>query len=194
MFNIDNTLVSLAVIEENFICDLKKCKGACCVMGESGAPLLEEEVAILEKILPEIQEYLQPAGLEAVKKQGVFVIDADDEYVTPLIEGKECAFAIFDEHGIAKCGIEKAWLEGKTKFRKPVSCHLYPIRIRKFKHYDAVNYDQWHICKPAIQLGNKNKVPVYKFVKDSLIRKFGIDWFNTLEAITNEYLSDKNQS
>lgn len=194
MINIDNALVSLSVIEEKFTCDLKRCKGACCVEGQSGAPLLEEEVSILEKIFPVVKDYLQPKGRETIQKQGVFIIDADDEYVTPLIDGKECAFAIFDEKGIAQCGIEKAWLDGKVKFRKPISCHLYPIRIKKFKDYEAVNYDKWHICKPAIHLGEKTSTPVYQFVKDALIRKYGEEWHKDLVVIAKEYLVQKNQT
>jgi hypothetical protein len=192
MINIDKSLVSLAAIEEKFTCDIKKCKGACCVLGESGAPLLEDEVAVLEKIFPLIKDYLQPKGVEAIEKLGIFVIDADDDLVTPLIDGKECAFTTFDKNGIAKCGIEKAWEDGKVSFRKPLSCHLYPIRIHKYKVYDAVNYDKWSICKPAELLGEKTCLPVYQFVKDALVRKYGADWFLNLETVAKEYLSQKN--
>ena len=188
MLQIGNTLVSLDILDNNFVCDLEKCKGECCVSGDSGAPLEEEETAELEAAWPVVKDYLQEEGRESVATYGLYLRDSDGDLVTPLINGnRECAFTIF-ENGIAKCAIEKAYLEGKISFRKPVSCHLYPIRIQKLTNYDAVNYDRWEICKAACKLGDKLKVPVYKFLKEPLIRKYGEKWYNELEFAADIYL------
>ncbi len=188
MIKINNSLISIELIEENFTCNIEKCKGACCVQGDSGAPLLEEEVKILKDIFPVVKEYLQPAGIEAIEKQGVSYIDEENEHVTQLINGKECAFTFF-YNGIAQCGIEKAFTDKKINFQKPVSCHLYPVRIRKYAEYDAVNYDRWDICKPAISLGNQKNTPLFKYVKNALLRKFGENWCQELKKIAenNQY-------
>ena len=181
MIEIGKTLVSDDVVAKQFVCDLNACKGACCVHGDSGAPLEDEETEILEKIYDDIKPYLTKEGQEAIKKQGHWLIDSDGDKVTPLVDGnKECAYTIF-ENGMALCGIEKAWKDGKSKFRKPISCHLYPVRITKYKQFDAVNYDKWDICKPACACGEKLQVPVYRFVKDALIRKYGKEWYGELE-------------
>lgn len=192
MIKINNSLVSIDLIEKNFICNLEKCKGACCVHGDSGAPLLEEEVRILEEIFPLLKKYLQPSGIEVIEKQGVFYIDAENEYVTQLINRKECAFTIFS-NGIAQCGIEKAFIDKKVNFQKPVSCHLYPVRIRKYTEFNAVNYDKWDICKPAINLGNQHNTPLYKFVEKALLRKFGKDWYQQLKITADIHVREKNQ-
>ena len=191
MIKINGTLVSLDLLEENFTCDLEKCKGACCVQGESGAPLTREEVVKLKEIFPEIKHYLQADSRKEIEEKGVYYIDAEGEPVTMLNNGKECAFTVF-ENGIARCGIEKACNDGKINFRKPVSCHLYPVRIRKYKDYEAVNYDRWAICQPAINLGNRLKNPVFEFTRDSLIRRFGIQWYNELTLVADEYSKEKN--
>ena len=180
MIAIDNTIVSDHLLEKKFVCDLNACKGECCVAGDSGAPLDEEEIAIMEDIWEEVKPYLPKDGVKAIEKQGVFVIDSDGDYTTPLVKGKHCAFTIFD-NDIAKCGIEQAYYDGKISWKKPISCHLYPIRIDKFKGYDALNYHQWSICKPACECGAKLDVPVYKFLKEPLIRKYGKDWYKQLE-------------
>jgi Protein of unknown function (DUF3109) len=181
MIAIDNTIVSEHLLEKKFVCDLAACKGECCVAGDSGAPLEEEEIAILEKVWDEVKPYLPKDGVKAIEKQGFFVIDEDGDFTTPLVKGKHCAFTIFDEGGIAKCGIEQAYYDKKIKWKKPISCHLYPVRISKYKDYEAVNYHQWEICKPACECGAKLDVPVYKFLKEPLIRKFGKDWYKQLE-------------
>ena len=180
MIAIDNTIVSEHLLEKKFGCDLNACKGECCVAGESGAPLEEEEIAILEDVWDEVKAYLPKDGVKAIEKQGVFVIDSDGDYTTPLVKGKHCAFTIFDD-GIAKCGIEQAYYDKKITWKKPISCHLYPVRITKYKDYEAVNYHKWDICKPACECGAKLDVPVYKFLKEPLIRKFGKDWYKQLE-------------
>lgn len=181
MIKIGKTLVTDRLLEEKFVCDLQKCKGACCVEGISGAPLEKDETKILEDVFEKIKPYLTKRGIKAIKKQGTWVTDSDGDLVTPLVnETDECAYTIF-ENETAFCGIEKAWKDGAVDFRKPVSCHLYPVRITEYKTYDAVNYHEWEICAPACKLGQSLKVPVYKFLKDALIRKYGVEWFEELE-------------
>jgi hypothetical protein len=188
MLAIGETLVSEEILEKRFVCDLEACKGACCVKGDYGAPLEEDELLILDRIYDDVEPYLTPEGRKAIEEQGKYLRYDKKEWVTPLIKGKECAYTIF-EKGVAKCGIEKAHFEGKTDFRKPVSCHLYPIRINTMKNkVEAVNYDRWNICNPACKLGDTLKVPLYKFLKDSLIRKYGEDWYAKLEAVAEEKL------
>ena len=180
MIAVGDTLVSENLIEKNFVCDLNACKGACCVQGESGAPLEEGETEILDRIYNKVKPYIPADGIKAIEKQGKYEIDSDGDVVTPLVKGKHCAYTYF-ENGFAKCAIEKAFKDGKTNFQKPVSCHLYPVRVEKTKVYSSVNYHKWEICKPACKLGAELKVPVFKFVKDALIRKFGKKWFAELE-------------
>jgi len=180
VLQIGNAIVSLDVIEKKFICDFAQCKGVCCIEGDSGAPLDADEKAILEEIYPDIKEYLTEKGIAEIEKQGTSVIDMDGDLVTPIINDKECVYTVF-ENGSALCGIEKAFLDGKITYRKPISCSLYPIRIEKYPEFDAVNYNKWEICKAARELGFKKGTPVYKFLKEPLIRKYGEDWYKELE-------------
>ena len=182
MLVIDNTLITDEVLEKHFVCDLNACKGACCVKGDYGDPLEDDELEQLDKVYDKVKPYMTPAGIEAVEKQGKYLLYEKKEWVTPLIKGKECAYTLFDEAGVAKCAIEKAYYEGKVKWKKPISCHLYPIRITKQRNgLEALNYDKWSICKAACKLGDSLKVPVYKFLKDSLTRKYGKEWYKQLE-------------
>jgi len=182
MIAIDKTLISLDVVEKKFVCDLQACKGACCVAGDSGAPLDKEELALLNEITEKVTPYMTQKGLAAIKKHGAYVIDSDGDYTTTLVApGKECAFVFFDKNNTAKCAIEKAYNEGVVSWQKPISCHLYPIRITKYKNYDAVNYEKWKVCEPACTCGEKLKVPLFKFLKTPLIRKYGKEWFKQLE-------------
>lgn len=185
MISIDNTLVSEELLKEKFVCDLSACKGECCVQGDSGAPLEENEAGILDDIFYEVKSYLTPEGIAAIEEQGKYTIDSDGDLVTPLVDNKHCAYTVF-ENGIAACGIEKAFKEGKTTYRKPVSCHLYPVRITKYKYYEAVNYHRWDVCKPACECGKSLSVPVYKFLKPALIRKYGENWYMKLELANKE--------
>lgn len=185
MIDIEDTVVSRDVISCHFTCDLAACKGACCVQGDSGAPLEKEEAEKLEQIFPHLRPYLSQKGLDAISEQGTSTVDAENDIVTPLIEGKECAYVIYVD-GIARCGIEKAYLEGVIAFRKPSSCHLYPIRIRKYRTFDAVNYDQWEICAPALKNGERLQMPLYRFVRDALINRYGIAWFRQLELVARD--------
>ncbi len=187
---IDDTLVSEELKTICYSCDLLKCKGDCCVEGDAGAPLEEEEIAILEDYLDEIKPYMAKEGLEVVEKNGVFDYDTDGEYVTPLINDRECAFVYF-ETGISYCAIEKAWLEGKTDFQKPISCHLYPVRLSKLKHHTAVNYDRWDICQAALLRGKQDNIPLYKYLKDPLTRKFGESWYRKLTQALEKGLTKR---
>lgn len=191
MLQIEDTVVSFDIFQKNFVCDLNACKGECCVEGDAGAPLLKEEIPLIEALLPLIREDLSEKSLEVIDNQGVYYIDQEGEPVTSIVNGRECVFTYTDEKGINKCAIEKAYREGKTDFYKPVSCHLYPIRVQKYNDFMAVNYHKWNICKCAIKLGNKLEVPVYQFLKEPLIRKFGENWYNQVEIAAEEL---KNQN
>ncbi len=186
MFQIENQIISLDLIEKHFFCDLKKCRGICCLEGESGAPLEENEIKILEKIFPKIKNYLTEESKEIIEKKGIWVIDEDGDKVTPLINKLECVYTIF-ENGIIKCAIEKAFLEGKTDFKKPISCYLYPLRITEYKNFDAVNYETWDICKHAIKLGKKKNIKVFQFLKEAIILKYGKNWYDELKLFNENY-------
>lgn len=187
MIAIQNTLISEDILEKEFVCDLSKCKGACCVEGDSGAPLLDSEIELLSSNYDAIEPYLREEGKLSIAQSGKAVKDElDGEWVTPLVNNAECAYVIF-ENGTTKCGIEKAWEDGKTEFRKPISCHLYPIRISYYPSYDAINYHKWGICADACSLGAELKVPVYRFLKEALIRKYGENWFTELDLIAREW-------
>ncbi len=186
MLIIDKILVSDAIKDTYFVCNLNACKGDCCVAGDAGAPLEEEEISILEDVLDDVIPYMSPEGKEVVDWTGVFEYDIEGEYVTPLVRDEECAF-VYVKDGINFCAIEKAYLEGKIKFQKPVSCHLYPIRIKKVGETKAVNYDTWSVCAPALIKGKTVGVPLYKYLKEPLIRKFGSKWYAKLvEALEKE--------
>jgi len=180
MIVIDKTVISDDIVDNYFVCDLGKCKGGCCVEGDLGAPLENDELPLLEEIYEQVKPFLSKESIKAIEEQGKYILDEDGEYSTPTLNGKECVYAVYDERGILKCGIEKAYEKGKTKFRKPISCHLYPIRVTKYDNYHALNYDRWEICLPACELGRKKKLPLYKFLKDPLIRKFGSEWYQKL--------------
>jgi hypothetical protein len=180
MIEIEGKIISRYIFEKRFVCDLNACKGACCVEGDSGAPLEDQEAEMMEQIFNESIDFMEPEGIEAVKQQGAYVIDSDGDKVTPLVNGKHCAFVTF-QNGIAQCAIEKAWKAGKTSFKKPISCHLYPIRIHKTKKMEALNYDEWNICAPACTCGNQLNVPVYRFLKEPIIRKYGEQFYHLLE-------------
>jgi Protein of unknown function (DUF3109). len=192
LVEIDNKLVTTQLFEEQFVCNLSACKGACCVEGDAGAPLTFEEVDIIEDALEEILPYMRLEGIEAVNQTGVFYLDHDGEPVTTLVNGAECAFVFFDEQGITKCAIEKAHLEGKIEYKKPISCHLYPIRVKKLQEYEALNYDRWDICSDACDLGKQLQVPVYKFLKEPIIRAWGENFYKELEIVDEELRKDED--
>lgn len=187
MFQINDTIIASDIIEENFLCDLSACKGECCVEGESGAPLENEEVKIIEELLPQVWDDLSPAARAVIEQQGVAYKDYDGEMVTSLVNGEDCVFTYYDEKGICKCIIEKAYREGRVDFYKPISCHLYPIRLQKYKEFTAVNYHRWNVCKAAVALGNKKGLKIYQFLKEPLVRRFGESWYNELSLVAEEY-------
>ncbi len=186
MIQIDDTIISLDVFKEKFLCNLDACKGECCIEGDAGAPLEESEVEQLKKVLPVIWKDLSPEAHAIIEKQGVCYEDEDGDLVTSIVNGKDCVFTCYDEKGCCYCAIEKAYREGKVDFYKPVSCHLYPIRVQKYPEFKAVNYHRWVVCKAAVLLGEKENVPVYKFLKEPLIRKFGEDWYQELLIAAEE--------
>lgn len=186
MLEVDGILVSSEVLDEKFVCDLSACKGACCVEGDLGAPLAREETEILKREYPNIEPYLSEAGKAVIEAQGTSVLDWEGEYSTPTIGNRECAYAIYDQQGILKCGIEQAWKGGRTDYQKPVSCHLYPVRVLRLTEGEALNYDRWSICDAARVCGKNLKVPVYKFTKDALIRAYGAEWYAKLEEAAEE--------
>ncbi len=180
MLVIENTYISDDIADQFFVCNIEKCKGACCVEGDLGAPLDAAELPVLEEIYEKVKPFLSPEGIKAIEEQGKYIKDYEGDYSTPTVNGHECAYATYDARGALKCGIEQAYLDGKISFRKPISCHLYPIRISKFDQYDALNYDRWQICSPACAHGTSLGVPLYKFLKAPLIRKYGQKWYTEL--------------
>ena len=187
MIQLGKTLLSEDIIEKEFVCNLSACKGACCVDGDAGAPLEEEELKILMDIYPKVKPFLREEGIKAIEEQGLFTT-TDGEYETPLINNADCAYVIFDDKNVALCAIEEAYNQGEVSWKKPVSCHLYPIRVKDYSEFSAVNYHNWQICDDACTLGKELQVPVYKFVKEALIRKFGEDWYIELEKVAEKYL------
>lgn len=186
MFQLGKSIVSEEILENDFVCNLTACKGACCVEGEAGAPLEEEELEILKEVYPKVAPLLRKQGAEAIAEQGVYVKGADGEWETPLVNGSECAYVIFDEKNTALCGIEAAYKKGLISWKKPLSCHLYPVRVKQYSEFTAVNYHKWYICDDACTLGKELGVPVYKFVKEALIRKFGQAWYDELEQVARD--------
>jgi hypothetical protein len=179
MIKLDNILISDDLKTVHFACDLARCKGACCIEGDAGAPLEEEEISLLEDHIEAIKPFMLEPGIKEVENMGVFDYDPDGKFVTPLINGKECAFVYF-EGGIARCAIEKAYQGKKIPFPKPISCHLYPVRINHLIFGEGVNYHKWHICNKALENGIKAKMPLYRFLEEALIRKYGRNWYNRL--------------
>jgi hypothetical protein len=179
MLRIGDIIFSTDVLEKKFVCDLHDCHGNCCKEGDSGAPLTEEEVRILKEIWPVVREYMRPEGKEAVEVQGTSVVDFEKENVTPLVSNAECAYAII-ENGTLRCAIEKAWTEGKISFRKPLSCHLFPVRMKQYSDFLAVNYQELPLCAGGRRKGFKDGVYLYEFLKEPLTRALGEDIYNEL--------------
>ena len=167
MFQLGKTIVSEDIIEKEFVCNLGACKGACCIEGEAGAPVTKEEVDILKDIYPKVKPYLRPEGIKVIEELGTHIITELSELETPLVNGKECAYVTISENGIAGCGIEDAYNDGKIGFKKPISCHLYPVRVHDYSEFAAVNYHKWPICNDACTLGKELKVPVLQICKRS---------------------------
>ena len=192
MVEIEDKIISDELFEKKFVCDLQKCKGGCCVEGDSGAPLKSKEIKEIAKNLSIIKSEMSTKGLNAIKNNDFHYVDSDGDKVTKLVDGKECVFVVFDKNNIAKCSIESAYRKNKINFNKPISCHLYPVRVKKYDSFTAVNVDSWHVCKPACECGTELNVPVFKFLKDAIVRSWGLDFFHHLDSVYNEFFNKKN--
>lgn len=189
MIEVQGVLVHEDIVKEHFVCNLNKCKGACCVHGDSGAPLERSELAMLDEIYPHVKPYMTGKGIATIGEAGTHVIDSEGDLTTPCVDGnKECAYVTW-ENGITKCAIEKAYEDGKIAWKKPLSCHLYPIRIVNYPDFDVLHYDRWNICSPACSFGKQLKVSVHQFLKEPLIRKYGVAWYAGLEEKATSYTS-----
>lgn len=185
MIAIDHVLVSDEIVSEQFVCDLSKCKGGCCVDGDAGAPLAEEELQHLEEVIDEVLPYLTEESRREIERQGLYTHDKEFGWVTPTIDGSVCVYGIRDEQGVVKCGIEQAYRDGKIGWKKPISCHLFPIKTEKSRNgkTEYMNYlPRTDLCKAACKLGKKLKVPVYVFLKEPIIRRYGAEFYRALEA------------
>lgn len=186
MIQVGDVVVSLDIFREKFLCDLDKCHGACCVEGDAGAPLELNEVTQIEKALPQIWDDLSLKARGVINKQGVSYVDEEGDMVTSIVNGKDCVFTCYDDKGCCFCALEKAYRAGKIMFCKPISCYLYPIRIKDFGKVKGINYNRWDICKSAVIKGEQANLPIYKFLKDPLVRKFGAEWYRELELTAEE--------
>lgn len=180
MLIVKDCIISEDIAEKRFCCDLAKCKGECCIEGDCGAPLEESEIPILERILPEVEPYMTPEGIAVIREEGVAAEDNAGEPCTPLINNRECAYICYGDDGMALCAIEKAYRDGKIDWKKPVSCHLYPVRVDVFGEFTAVNYHKWDICQCAVAKGKECGEPLYKYLKEPFIRRFGQEWYDEL--------------
>ncbi|MDE6704085.1 MAG: DUF3109 family protein [Muribaculaceae bacterium] len=188
MLQIQDTLVSLDLAEQFFCCDLDSCLGECCIEGDAGAPITEDECRKLEDVLPVIWDDLLPAAKREIEENGVSYIDEEGDLVTSIVDGKNCVFTTFGPGGMCYCAIEKAYREGKTDFMKPASCHLYPVRLTKYPTFTAVNYHKWKICKCAEILGRTKGIRLYRFLEGPLVRQFGQEWYDELVEACEAYL------
>jgi hypothetical protein len=186
LVEIGDKIISTDLFSEEFVCDLNKCKGACCVKGNGGAPLREKEVKLINRDLEKIKPYMSDKGIKTVDEDGIYYLDEEDAPATTLVDKKECSFVYFDETKTAKCSIEHAYKQGDIEFNKPESCHLYPIRTKDFSEFTAINYEIWDICAPACELGSSLKVPVYKFLKEPITRVFGASFYDELTKVDLE--------
>ena len=191
MVEIEDKIISDELFEKKFVCDLQKCKGGCCVEGDSGAPLKSKEIKEIAKNLSIIKSEMSIKGLNAIKNNDFHNVDSDGDKVTKLVDGKECVFVVFDKNNIAKCSIESALRKNKINFNKPISCHLYPVRVKKHDSFTAINVDSWHVCNPACECGTELNVPVFKFLKDAIVRYWDLDFFYHLDSVYNEFFNKK---
>lgn len=194
IIDLGDKLVSADIFQKKFVCDLTACKGACCVVGDAGAPLKVEEIDIIEELVETVKPYMTEEGRAAVEKQGVFYMDVDNEPVTTLIEDGTCAFATFDEKGTALCTLEQAYRDGKTDWKKPLSCELFPIRVKEYEKFTALNYEEIDICKPACACGDKLDISIFQFLKPALIRAFGEPFYEELKLVDQELKNHGNES
>lgn len=186
MIQIQDVIVSFDVLTKEFCCDLAACKGACCIDGDAGAPVTKDEIAAIEELLPIIWEELSPEAKQVIKDQGISYTDTEGETVISIVNGKDCVFTCHDEKGYCYCSIERAFRQGRCQFVKPVSCHLYPIRVKKLGDGWGLNYNRWDVCHAAVLKGQKEHLPLYKYLKEPLIRRFGNEWYQELEITVTE--------
>lgn len=187
MISIDNVMISDEIVERQFVCDLAKCKGACCVDGDAGAPLEKDELKIIDEVFNTVKPYMTEEGLDVVKEKGRYVNDAEFGWVTSTIGTGICVYGYTDEQGIVKCAFEQAYYDGRIKWKKPISCHFFPIIVEPGEMYERMNYEPRNThCRPACRLGEQLQVPVYKFLKEPIVRKYGEEFYNTLDHIAQE--------
>ena len=191
MFQIQDTLVSLDLAEEFFCCDLEACKGECCIEGDAGAPVTDAECREIRRALPFIEKDMAPRALELVKEQGVSYIDEEGDLVTTILDGRDCAFTCYGPGGVCLCALEAAFRRGETKWRKPSSCALYPVRLTEYEKFTAVNYHKWSICKAARAKGRREGIRLYQFLREPLIERFGREWYDELALCCETYLAEK---
>lgn len=192
MLQIQNTIVTLDLAEEFFCYDLEKCLGACCIEGDAGAPVTIDEVAKIEEALPVVEPEMLPRAVEEVRQNGVAYVDQEGDLVTTILDGRNCAFTCYAPGGICLCALEKAFREGKTGFKKPASCSLYPLRLTTYPTFTAVNYHRWKICRDAVANGRKKGIRLYQFLRGPLTERFGKEWYDELAQACELYLSQKD--
>ncbi len=190
MLQIKDTLISLDLVERYFCCDLDSCLGECCIDGDAGAPITEDERRKLEEVLPAVIDDLLPAARREIEENGVAYVDCEGDLVTSIVDGRNCVFTSYGPGGMCMCALEKAWREGRIDFMKPMSCHLYPVRIREYDGFTAVNFHRWKICKCAEILGRKNGIRAYRFLEGPLVRRFGREWYDELVEAADAYLEE----
>ncbi len=190
MLQIKDTLISLDLVERYFCCDLDSCLGECCIDGDAGAPISEDELRKLEEVLPAVIDDLLPAARREIEENGVAYVDCEGDLVTSIVDGRNCVFTTYGPGGMCMCALEKAWREGRIDFMKPMSCHLYPVRIREYDGFTAVNFHRWKICKCAEILGRKNGIRAYRFLEEPLVRRFGREWYDELVEAADAYLEE----
>lgn len=190
MLQIKDTLISLDLVERYFCCDLDSCLGQCCIDGDAGAPITEDERRKLEEVLPAVIDDLLPAARREIEENGVAYVDCEGDLVTSIVDGRNCVFTTYGPGGMCMCALEKAWREGRIDFMKPMSCHLYPVRIREYDGFTAVNFHRWKICRCAEILGRKNGIRAYRFLEGPLVRRFGREWYDELVEAADAYLEE----
>lgn len=191
MFQIQDTIVSLDVAEQFFCCDLAACKGECCIEGDAGAPVTEAECEEIRRVLPEVLPDLLPRAVREIEENGVAYVDEEDDLVTTIIDGKNCAFTCYAPDGVCMCALERAYREGRTSWKKPASCALYPLRLTKYKSFTAVNYHRWKVCRPAVANGQRLGIRLYEFLREPLIAYFGQEWYDELALTCRAYLDEQ---
>ena len=194
MIKIGDTLVSIDVIEQYFCCDLDDCKGACCIEGDAGAPITKEEEESIKEALPAVIDQLPKEAIDVINQQGVSYVDEEGDLVTSIIGNKDCVFCTYDKKGVCLCALEIGYNSGKCAFKKPVSCHLYPVRLTEYPTFTAVNYDERKICRGAVKLGKEKGIRVYQFLEGPLVRHFGKEWYEELKLVAEEYFRSKGEN